>query len=259
MVTLPPGEAAGSAAGRVALGRGPTGPGAGLAARPRLARDLGPARDRGDHQLGAADRVCVLVRAVDGLRGVHPVPDPRGTRPHRLHHRRRGRGHRPDRAAGHRRRAHLVLRLRRLVHRPGNPTSRSWPPRSARGSCWMPPSSAPCWCPPWSPCSGRGTGGCPHRPGGCCASPAPTGRAGREPASQRPARARWQRQPPVGKTTTMQAATRVDRRAIAGEMDQARQAFHRLLDHATIPACAAGRTARNGPTSNCCSTCCSAT
>ena len=31
----------------------------------------------------------------------------------------------------------------------------------------------------------------------------------------------------------MQAATRTDRRAIAAEMDQARQTFHRLLDHAT--------------------------
>jgi hypothetical protein len=31
----------------------------------------------------------------------------------------------------------------------------------------------------------------------------------------------------------MQAATRVDRRAITGEIDQARQTFHHLLDHAT--------------------------
>jgi hypothetical protein len=31
----------------------------------------------------------------------------------------------------------------------------------------------------------------------------------------------------------MQAAIRTDRRAIAAEMDQARQALHRLLDHAT--------------------------
>jgi uncharacterized damage-inducible protein DinB len=31
----------------------------------------------------------------------------------------------------------------------------------------------------------------------------------------------------------MQAATSTDRRAITAEMDQARQAFHRLLDHAT--------------------------
>jgi DinB superfamily len=31
----------------------------------------------------------------------------------------------------------------------------------------------------------------------------------------------------------MQAATRTDRRAIAAEMDQARQTFHGLLDHAT--------------------------
>jgi hypothetical protein len=34
----------------------------------------------------------------------------------------------------------------------------------------------------------------------------------------------------------MEAATRTDRRAIAGEMDQARQTFHRLLDHATDTA-----------------------
>jgi hypothetical protein len=31
----------------------------------------------------------------------------------------------------------------------------------------------------------------------------------------------------------MEPAARTDRRAIAGEMDQARQTFHRLLDHAT--------------------------
>jgi putative drug exporter of the RND superfamily len=47
-----------------------------LAARARLAGGVGAARDRGDHQLGAADRVRVPVRPVDGLRGVHPHQDP---------------------------------------------------------------------------------------------------------------------------------------------------------------------------------------
>jgi hypothetical protein len=63
--------------------------------------------------------------------------------------------------------------------------------------------------------------------------PAPTYRADLEPASQGPARTRWQRQPPVGNITTMPTGTSAARRAIAGEMDQAREAFHRLLDHAT--------------------------
>ena len=84
------------------------------------ARDLGPARHRRHHQLGAADRLRVPVRPVHGLRGVHPDPDPRGTRPRRLRQRRHHRGHRPHRTAGHRRRPHPVLRLRRPVHRPRN-------------------------------------------------------------------------------------------------------------------------------------------
>src|ERR1019366_5540932 len=91
-----------------------------LAARPWLARDLGRACHRGDHQLGAAHRVRVPVRAVHGLRGLHPHPDPRGTRPHRLHRHRDHQGYRAHRAAGPRRRADHVPRLRGPVHRPGN-------------------------------------------------------------------------------------------------------------------------------------------
>ncbi len=60
------------------------------------------------------------VRAVDGLRGLHPHPHPRGTRPNRLHQRRHRRGHRPHRAAGHQRRAHPVPRPRRPDHRARN-------------------------------------------------------------------------------------------------------------------------------------------
>ena len=52
-----------------------------------------------------ADGVRVPVRPVDGLRGVHPQPDARGVRPHRLDRDRGDRGHRPDRAPGDERRA----------------------------------------------------------------------------------------------------------------------------------------------------------
>src|SRR5207302_6741593 len=43
----------------------PTGDRAGLAARLRLPRNLGPARHRGDYQLGAADRLCAILDATD--------------------------------------------------------------------------------------------------------------------------------------------------------------------------------------------------
>ena len=58
--------------------------GARLAARLRLRADLGHRGDRLDPVLDAADDLRVPVRALDGLRGVHPRPDARGVRPHRL-------------------------------------------------------------------------------------------------------------------------------------------------------------------------------
>ena len=70
--------------------------GARLAARLRLGGDLGHPGHGLDPVVDAADDLRVPVRAVDGLRGVHPRPHARGVRPHGL-----------DRAGGdHRHRAH---------------------------------------------------------------------------------------------------------------------------------------------------------
>ena len=137
--------------------------GAVLAAGLRLERGL---RDRGDgrgHLLDPADGLRVPVRAVDGLRGVHPVPDPGGVRRGRVHRRRRRPRHRPDRPAGHQCGADPVPRLRRARLRARAPTSRCWPPGSGSASCSTPPSCARSWCRPWSPCSARGTGSSPTR------------------------------------------------------------------------------------------------
>ena len=46
--------------------------------------DLRHPGHRRDHLLDPADGLRVPVRAVDGLRGVHPRPRARGVRPHRL-------------------------------------------------------------------------------------------------------------------------------------------------------------------------------
>ena len=42
---------------------------------------IGGVPDRGDRQLGAAGDLRLPLRALDGLRGLHPHPDPRGVRP----------------------------------------------------------------------------------------------------------------------------------------------------------------------------------
>ena len=86
-----------------------------LAARLRLATDLGHRRDRLDHGMGAADGLRLPLRPLDGLRGLHPGPDARGVRPDRLDRRGGGRGHRADGAARHLRGAdpHPRLRLAR--------------------------------------------------------------------------------------------------------------------------------------------------
>ncbi len=49
------------------------------------------------------------------------------------------------------------------------------------------------------------------------------------------------------------------RQAVRQEMEQARQAFHDLLDHATVADLRRPSHEPGGPTSNCCSTCCSGT
>ena len=72
--------------------------------------DLGHRGHRLDPLLDAADGVRLPVRALDGLRGLHPRAHARGVRPHRLHRDRRDPGHRPHRPAGHQRRADPVPR-----------------------------------------------------------------------------------------------------------------------------------------------------
>ena len=64
--------------------------GAGVAARPRVGPDLGNPGHRLDAVVDPADGVRVPVRALDGLRGLHPLAHARGVRRHRRH-RRRGR------------------------------------------------------------------------------------------------------------------------------------------------------------------------
>ena len=51
--------------------------------------DLGHRGDRLDHLLDPADGVRLPVRPLDGLRGVHPLPDARGVRRDRLDRARR--------------------------------------------------------------------------------------------------------------------------------------------------------------------------
>jgi len=84
----------------------------GLAAGPRLEPAVRDCRHPLDHRLDPADGVCVPVRAVDGLRGVHPRAHARGVRRHRLDQHGRDPRNRPHRPAGHQRRADPVPRLR---------------------------------------------------------------------------------------------------------------------------------------------------
>jgi RND superfamily putative drug exporter len=65
--------------------RGLRGHGAGMAAGPRQPRPVVHPRDRGDHRVRAPAGLRLPVRAVDGLRGIHPLPRPRRVRRHRLH------------------------------------------------------------------------------------------------------------------------------------------------------------------------------
>ncbi len=58
-----------------------------LAGGPRLERGLRDPGDGRDHVLDPADDLRVPVRAVDGLRGLHPRPRAGGVRPQRLHRR----------------------------------------------------------------------------------------------------------------------------------------------------------------------------
>ena len=77
-----------------------------------LGGHLGHPGDRLDPVVDAAHGVCVPVRPVDGLRGLHPQPDARGVRPDGLDRDRRRPGHRADRAARDERGADPVPLLR---------------------------------------------------------------------------------------------------------------------------------------------------
>ena len=79
----------GDRAERAQRGRGLGRARARVAARLRLGGDLGRPGHRLDPVVDAADDLRVPVRALDGLRGVHPRPDARGVRPHRLDRARR--------------------------------------------------------------------------------------------------------------------------------------------------------------------------
>ena len=81
--------------------RNPRADGAVLAGRARLEGALRHRRDRRGHLLDPADGLRVPVRAVDGLRGVHPVAHSRGVRRCAVHECRRDRGNRPYRPARH--------------------------------------------------------------------------------------------------------------------------------------------------------------
>ena len=61
-----------------------------LAAGPRLGRDLRDRRHALGRRVDSADGVCVPVRALDGLRGLHPRAHARGVRRHRIHRCRSG-------------------------------------------------------------------------------------------------------------------------------------------------------------------------
>ncbi|CAA9413440.1 MAG: Integral membrane protein, partial [uncultured Nocardioides sp.] len=92
---------------------------AGVAGGPRLRAALRAAGHRGHHDVGADRRLRLPVRALDGLRGVHPGADARGLRRARRHRPGGRRRHRPHRAAGDLGRADPVPRLRRPLDRAG--------------------------------------------------------------------------------------------------------------------------------------------
>ncbi len=127
--------------------------------------------DRRDHHVGAADGVRVPVRAVHGLRGLHPDPDPRGLRHQRQPPARRDRGAWPDRAPGHQRGGHPDAQLPVDVHRaadrpedPGHRPRRRHPHRRRR-------HQVPAWSRRWWRCSERPTGGCQAGSAGCSGCP----------------------------------------------------------------------------------------
>ena len=77
-------------------------------------------RHRRHHLLGAGVLVRLPVRALDGLRGIHPVPDPRGIPGHRFHAWRGSRRPRPHRPTRQQRRADPGPGLPGHVQHPGH-------------------------------------------------------------------------------------------------------------------------------------------
>ena len=122
------------------------------------------------------------LRALDGLRGVHALPHPRGVRPHRRRIDLGGRRPGLDRPGHHRRRRHHGRGLR-LVRVRGRPRDQGLRPRARRSPCSStPPSSAWSSCRPRWRCSATGTGGC--RAGSTDSSPG--SRSSRRPPPRPP-------------------------------------------------------------------------
>ena len=88
-----------------------------------------------DPVVDAADDLRLPVRPLDGLRGVHPLPDAGGVRPHRLDRDRGRPRHRPHRPAGDERRADPVPRVHRDGLGPGDRREDDGHRASPRGSC----------------------------------------------------------------------------------------------------------------------------
>ena len=130
-------------------------------AGPRLRRDLGHRRDGLDHRVDPAHGLRVPVRALDGLRGVHPRPHARGVRRAPATTdvavvRGIGRTGRLVTSAA------LILFLAFAVARLRAGDRREGPGHRAggRASSSTPRSSARCSSPRWCRCSGAGTGCC---------------------------------------------------------------------------------------------------
>ena len=96
-----------------------------LPAGARERRDLGDPGDRRGDLLDPADDLRVPVRALDGLRGLHRHPHPRGLRRDARHGEGRLARHRPDRQARHERRARARVRVLLALHRARARTSSS--------------------------------------------------------------------------------------------------------------------------------------
>jgi len=117
-VPLDPAPAQGDRAERPLGGRRLGSHAARMAGGPRVGGDLGDRRHGLDQLMDPDDRLCVPLRALDGLRGVHPRTHARGVRQGRRHRRRRDIWPCPHGSAGHERRPDPVPGLAALASGP---------------------------------------------------------------------------------------------------------------------------------------------